>query len=240
MIRAIPQPEAATYRIAYSPALSGQNLPASEELWQAAAVAKIASFHPESDSRHPKTQARALWNEHGLAVRFDVQDRYVRSRHTQYQDRVSKDSCVEVFLQPKAGAGYFSFELNCSGTMLLYYIEDPARPRTANGKLFRKYTEIPGKIGNLVEIQTSLSGLIEPEVKTRLSWNLSLFIPWTLFKKYVGDVSPSKNPSWRGNFFKCGDETSHPHWVSWNPIGPVLRFHQPDRFGNLEFAPKPD
>ena len=31
----------------------------------------------------------------------------------------------------------------------------------------------------------------------------------------------------RCHAFKCGDQTSHPHWASWAPIGEALNFHQP-------------
>jgi len=37
----------------------------------------------------------------------------------------------------------------------------------------------------------------------------------------------------RGNFFKCGDETSHPHWASWSPISEELNFHRPETFGSI-------
>ena len=38
----------------------------------------------------------------------------------------------------------------------------------------------------------------------------------------------------RGNFYKCGDKTAHPHFVSWNPVGtPSPDFHRPEFFGEL-------
>ena len=44
---------------------------------------------------------------------------------------------------------------------------------------------------------------------------------------------------WRGNAFKCADETSHPHWASWAPIGEALNFHAPGWFGDLDFELSP-
>jgi hypothetical protein len=41
--------------------------------------------------------------------------------------------------------------------------------------------------------------------------------------------------AWRGNFYKCGDETSHPHWGMWAPIREGFTFHQPRFFGTLHF-----
>jgi hypothetical protein len=40
--------------------------------------------------------------------------------------------------------------------------------------------------------------------------------------------------SWRGNFFKCAEEISHPHWASWSPVD-ELNFHLPRCFGTIHF-----
>jgi hypothetical protein len=53
---------------------------------------------------------------------------------------------------------------------------------------------------------------------------------------YCGPLRPVRGQRWRANAFKCGDQTSHPHWASWAPIGEALNFHQPGRFGWLELA----
>jgi hypothetical protein len=38
----------------------------------------------------------------------------------------------------------------------------------------------------------------------------------------------------RANFYKCGDLTAHPHFLSWNPIDlPKPDFHRPEFFGTL-------
>ena len=53
---------------------------------------------------------------------------------------------------------------------------------------------------------------------------------------YIGTIGDVRGQTWRGNFYKCGDHTSHPHWASWSPIGEQLDFHQPEFFGELRFA----
>lgn len=232
VLREISKSKTAEYLVAFNTDLS---LDSDLTAWKRITPAKIVNFHPESSSHRPRAEARAIWNDRGLLVRFDVVDRYVRALRTGYQDLVSKDSCVEVFLQPRPDMGYFNFEMSCIGTLLLYYIEDPSKPRPANGSSFVKFKKVPEKLAKLIEIRTSLNGRIDEEIKTRVAWHLTAFVPWALFEHYLGDATPTKLPEWRGNFFKCGDETSHPHWASWNPIGSVLRFHQPAKFGRLVF-----
>ena len=44
----------------------------------------------------------------------------------------------------------------------------------------------------------------------------------------------------KGNFYKCGAKTAHPHYVSWNAIESTPPdFHRPDCFGKLWFR-KPE
>jgi len=39
-----------------------------------------------------------------------------------------------------------------------------------------------------------------------------------------------------GNFYKCADETSTPHYVSWSEISTAAPdFHKPEFFGELNF-----
>ena len=57
-----------------------------------------------------------------------------------------------------------------------------------------------------------------------------------LLVKYAGPLPGMQDQTWRANFYKCGDATSHPHWASWNPIGEKLSFHKPEYFGEIVFA----
>jgi len=204
----------------------------ASQCWAAANTLEVNQFHPRSSDHRPRTQAKLLHDRAHLYVLFRVQDRYVRCAHTTYQSLVSRDSCVEFFLQPDRQRGYFNFEINCGGTMLLYYIEDATRTETAP---FRKYAPVPHELARTVRIWHSLPTRIDPEIADHVDWTLGCAVPFSLFEPYVSAMAATTTHKWRGNFFKCGDETSHPHWASWSPIGEILRFHQPDRFGAISF-----
>ena len=62
------------------------------------------------------------------------------------------------------------------------------------------------------------------------NWRVTVVIPFSL----IG-VDPENLPErLRANFYKCGDETAHPHFLSWSPIGtPSPDFHRPEFFGEL-------
>ena len=52
-------------------------------------------------------------------------------------------------------------------------------------------------------------------------------------EQYVGRLCNLPGQTWRGNFYKCADRSSHPHWASWSPLGEPLNFHTPQFFGPL-------
>ena len=234
VVKAIPVPPPSVYRIVRvesAPSVSGL---IEDRAWQLADIARVDQFHPNSSNHRPQTLVQALYDSAGIYVRFQVADQYVRAVCKRPQEMVSRDSCVECFIQPP-GAGYFNFEVNCGGTMLLYYIEDASRPIPPNGTPFTRFTPLPLNQIELVRVEHTLPKTIDPEITSRIDWSLGFFAPWELFQAYVPKSSLRRDVPWRGNFFKCGDHTSHPHWASWNPIGPVPRFHQPERFGTFEF-----
>jgi len=212
---------------------SGQPLQAgwTDPPWPEAETAQIAHFRPEGSDYRPRTSARLLYDLNGLHGIFQVDDRYVRCVRTQYHDPVWKDSCVEFFAQPKADRGYFNFEFNCGGAFLCSYITNPER--TPEG--FKEFVKVPPDIGQTIRTKSSLPPRVEPEITDPVVWSLSFFIPLSLFEHYLGPLGALRSQVWRGNFFKCAEENSHPHWASWSPVD-EFNFHRPNCFGRLRFA----
>lgn len=190
-------------------------------------------FHPRGSDHRPGVRAR-LWHDsdRNLLLRFEVEDRYVRSVCRAYQDPVCTDSCVEFFVQPKPDRGYLNFEMNAGGTLLLHHVTDP----TTGPHGFRGCEPVPWELGRKVRIASSLPAVVDPEITEPVTWWLEAVIPVEILETFVGPLGPLSGHSWRANFYKCGDRTSHPHWAMWSPIGEVLSFHQPAFFGQLEFA----
>ena len=224
------------------PALDGNwDAPA----WRHANTLRVERFMtaPGVSDHRPETQAKVMYTDDGLFVFFNVQDRYVVCRHTEFQSRVYQDSCAEFFVQPKAGKGYFNFEMNCGGALLVTYIEDATR--TATG--FVKFVKLPPEMDSLVKRYHSFTPATRhstldplsasPEVAGPLEWRLEYFIPFSFFERYVGSLGKISGQTWRANFFKCADASSHPHWATWVPLDPDFAggFHRPDKFGVLQF-----
>lgn len=197
--------------------------------WSQVPALSLDLFHPRSSDHHPRTQAKLLHDGKTIHVFFRVEDRYVLSTRTAYHDNVCRDACVEFFVQPRQGGPYFNFEINCGGTILLYCIStEAAFPDTRQVKVDPSWLQ-------RLDITASMPKTVETEITEPVTWSIGFRIPVALFEAYdqpIGDVS---GKTWRGNFYKCASDCSHPHWMYWAPIGEPLSFHKPHVFAPLEF-----
>ncbi len=199
--------------------------------WARIAPIEISHFHPAGTDHRPTTRVRIAHDGSTIFLRYDVADRYLLSRQTEDQKHVYKDSCVEFFIWPAAAVGYFNFEFNAGGTRFCHFIEDATR--IPGG--FVKHRPMAIDDIQRVQVRSSLPRVVEPEIESPTAWWFEATIPVSVLEPYVGTIGQLSGQAFRAGFFKCADESSHPHWGSWAPMGDELNFHQPNRFGTLRF-----
>ena len=200
------------------------------DAWKNAPTLAIDSFRPEGTDHHPQTTCKLLFDDDQLYGIFLVRDRYVRCVHTAFQDAVWEDSCVEIFLQPRADKGYLNFEFNCGGTLLASYVKDPTR---IDGRVVAA-TPLAADEGRRIAVYHSLPEVVEPEIEEECPWCVEFALPFALIERHVGKLGKQDGRIWRGNLYKCGNKTSRPHWASWSPLR-ERNFHAPWDFGELRF-----
>lgn len=196
--------------------------------WQAAEILELRNHMGQKPAHLPKTHAKLLYDKKFIYVFFHVEDRFVRAILKNYSESVCLDSCVEFFFTPNEDilSGYFNIEINCIGTMLFNH----QIKRGGNPKVI--------KMSDAEQIKrfTSLSGVIDPEITEPVDWTIEYNVPIGILKKYARVLKPAPGVIWHANFYKCADETSHPHWLTWAPVQfPSPNFHMPEYFGVLEF-----
>ncbi|MBR5117928.1 MAG: hypothetical protein IK100_04710 [Muribaculaceae bacterium] len=161
-----------------------------------------------------------------LYVFFSVISKDLRAVHTSDLSPVAEDSCVEFFLQVPGSNEYWNFELNCIGTLNASHREERPSPTRLT----------PAELESIGRYSSCGSEAIEEQDGT-FCWDLVVSIPLQLVG-LDGDILPDFV---MGNFYKCGSNTMHPHYVSWSAIdGEKPDFHRPDCFGKLWFRmPEP-
>lgn len=161
--------------------------------------------------------------EDGLAIRFHVQGLDLRAQNLGDNGRQWEDSCCEFFVLEPDGGRYFNFEVNCIGRIL------GASGEGRHERVRQSLTDL-GRIRRV----TSLPVQAYDEAGTLRSWDITVIIPFALF----GADAACPPKTLRANFYKCGDNTAHPHFLSWSPIGtPRPDFHRPEFFGELILLP---
>jgi hypothetical protein len=135
---------------------------------------------------------------------------------------------VEFFFTPGENLeqGYFNIEVNCGGAALFMH----RRERDLD------VTAVNEADAQLMKIEHTMPARVDPEIPHPLSWGIQYRVPFSALRGYAPVVDPAPGVIWKANFYKCGDETSHPHWLAWSPIDlPRPDFHQKSYFGILEF-----
>lgn len=163
----------------------------------------------------PEVSCRLGHTSESIIVKFYVDEQHAQAACTEDNGAVWKDSCVEFFVKQPGSRFYFNFESNCAGALL-------AARRTGRDDA-EHFT--PQQLSEIVHV----SSLERKELADRpLKWTLLLAVPFT-------SLGIEQVPlTLEANFYKCGDGTAIPHFLSWNPVAsPKPDFHRPECFGKL-------
>lgn len=155
-------------------------------------------------------------------LRFYVQEKHIMALETRTNGDVYKDSCVEFFISPD-GKNYYNFEFNCIGTIHAGY-----------GAGRHNRTPVPVEIAEKIGVASSLGNKTFAEKTGNFEWELMIRIPVSCF--VFSNLDSFDGLKATANFYKCGDDTSEPHYVTWNPVETASPdYHRPEYFGSILF-----
>ena len=185
--------------------------------WNAIPAASIDSFF-WYEGHTPETTARLVFVEgFGFILRMTCAETDPKAVYTKYNEPVYTDSCMEFFCDWLGDGRYINMEMNSLGTLLSCIGAD-------------RHARTP--------VADLSGGAIFP-VKGEVCegyWTVTAEIPTALLCKILGvDSMPfGSGYTFRGNFYKCGDETPIVHYGMWSPVGTEKPdFHRPEYFGTL-------
>ena len=176
----------------------------------------LISNYKWTEGYAPKAFAELVYVENkGFALRMTCFETNPKAVYTEYNEPVYKDSCLEFFVSFNLDNGkYMNFEMNANGAFL-------SAVRTDR----HNKTEID-KLAPLPELKAN----IEAD-----RWMVETFFPLDFIEKTSGKKDFARGESFKGNFYKCGDETEIPHFGMWSPVDNATPdFHRPEFFGILK------
>lgn len=163
-----------------------------------------------------QSEARLLYSNTGLYLRFVAEDTYITAKHTEPKSKVYLDDCLEIFVWPDQSIHrYFGYEVNSIGVMLDYY-----RDFDIEGDSGFTYDWISGALTAASIIPDS-------------GWCVEFYIPF----QSLNVPAPTKGNIWKVGLNRIDiSESGETSYASFSDLpSDVVSFHNPYRFKNLRF-----
>jgi len=175
----------------------------------------------------PEVEFRIMHSETEIYLQFHVRELGARATFGyDYGSQPYTDDCVEFFLIPSdRDSCYFNLEMNCVGHGTFSY-----------GPNRNERHECSEAIVSQIRRHSTLGSEAFGTRVGEQEWTLTVAIPKRLYAQVDLNLTEFSGRTLRANFYKCGDHTATPHFLSWNPIDvPHPDFHVPACFGELVF-----
>jgi hypothetical protein len=184
----------------------------------------VGTVNWEAFPYRPEVKFRIAHSNNQIWLTFYVQEENVLAKRTETNSATHRDSCVEFFLDPDQSGNYYNFEFNCIGVTHLAYGPDRSARTFVDAALIQKEIKTASSLGNR-PFEERTGGHV---------WQMTVVVPSAIFVHQ--ENIQLKHLNAKANFYKCADDTSQRHYLSWNPIKTERPdFHQPAYFGNLVF-----
>ena len=160
-------------------------------------------------------KAQLCHNGTDLFVRMEAEEAEIRAELSSPIDPVCEDSCLEFFLAPASGdTRYFNFEFNPLGNFYIGFGH-----------------EIPNR-SRLLPLNTDQFD-IHP-FRTERGWGITYRIPLSFLRQSMPECDFTGTADC--NFYKCGDCTVTPHYLSWGAMSSETpNYHRRRDFARLVF-----
>lgn len=156
----------------------------------------------------------ALLEGQGFALQMTCMEKAPKAVYKKFNDPVWLDSCLEFFSSFNNDSKlYINLEMNSAGAFLMGLRESREKKQDAATIAPIPCTKV---------------------IKAGGYWQVEYFLSFAVLEKLFGKVDYCSGYTFKGNFYKCGDETDIPHFGMWNPVGTEKPdFHRPEYFGDL-------
>lgn len=185
--------------------LSSKNMQSSVDRMKELEHFSIACNNWSDDYPYtPQVTFAIAHNGPELFIHFQVCEHSTMAQVDEDNGKVSGDSCVEFFFSLDE-RGYYNFEFNCIGRMLLAF-----------RKIRTESERAPLELMQQVIRYSTLGRSTFDERCGEIEWELTVAIPISLLFKH--NLQSWSGIRGRANLYKCGDNLSKPHYLSWHPI----------------------
>jgi hypothetical protein len=201
----------------------------SESVWEKAAVLTPFFKNDGSGREREATTVRIWYDDTALYLGWTCKDSDVQATFTDRDSRFWEEEVAEFFVTTKDLTRYFELQWNPIGGVFDAIITNELDERGVSKKFEGDWSFTAGKMRSAAK----LKGTAGDSSDTDDSWQVEVVIPFA----DLGESAPKPNDIWRANFYRFNRaKGQREESLSWSPTR-LRGFHQPSRFGYLEFKP---
>jgi len=198
-----------------------------EAVWDQAAT--VSSFRLNDGSREREATTVRIWyDDRALYLGWTCQDTDVQATFTARDSRFWEEEVAEFFITPKELGRYHELQWNPLGGVFDAIITNELDERGVSKKFEGDWSYTAKHMQSAVRLDGTAANSSDVD---RL-WQVEVVIPFS----DLGYTAPKPGDTWRANFYRFNrGKDRKEESVAWSPTR-LRGFHQPSRFGYLEFA----
>lgn len=199
-----------------------------EAVWAKAARLGPFSKNDGSGREREATVVRIWYDDTALYLGWTCTDADVQATFTARDSRFWEEEVAEFFITPKDLTRYFELQWNPLGGVFDAIITNELDERGVSKKFTGDWSFTARGMKSAVKLKGTASNSADRDE----FWQVEVVIPFA----DLGQSAPKPKDVWRANFYRFNRGKDQPaELLSWSPTQ-LPGFHQPARFGYLEFG----
>ena len=200
----------------------------NEPVWKQAAL--LSPFLPnDGDSQErERTSVRLWYDDSALYLGWTCTDADIQATFTARDSKFWEEEVVEFFVTPKGLERYFELQWNPLGGVFDAIINNQLDARGVSTHFTGDWSFTAKGMKSAVKVNGTVGNSADKDE----FWQVEVMIPFA----DLGQAPPKPGEVWRANFYRFNRAKDQPpELLSWSPTM-LPGFHQPTRFGFLEFG----
>jgi hypothetical protein len=199
-----------------------------EAVWAKAALLSPFVLNDGSGPEREKTAVRAWYDDTALYLGWTITDADIQATFTARDSKFWEEEVAEFFVTAGALERYFELQWNPLGGVFDAVISNKMDARGVSTNFTGDWNFTASGMKNAVKLKGTAGNSNDKDEM----WQAEVMIPFA----DLGEATPKPKAVWRANFYRFNRAKGQPpELLSWSPTL-LPSFHQPTRFGYLEFG----
>jgi len=200
----------------------------NEAVWSKAAVLSPFFQNDDSAAEREQTVVRIWYDDTALYLGWTCTDSDIQATFTARDSKFWEEEVVEFFVTSKTLNRYFELQWNPLGGVFDAIIDNKLDGRGVSTNFTGDWSFTAQGMKSAVKVKGTVGNSNDRDE----SWSVEVVLPFA----DLGEPTPNPNAIWRANFYRFNRaKNKEPELLSWSPTR-WPGFHQPSRFGYLEFG----